>query len=141
VNDIISTVLDLDNGEISYYQNGLPLGVAFTDVDTEKVWYPAISLSSDQGCSVHFGSTINSIKYPQESCIPVALVTLENPTIGLNNLSRDEYEMFEYWKYNADENDLTENEALFNNNNDIPNDLNQYYELVIGFGYPKDKNR
>jgi hypothetical protein len=148
VNDVISTVLDLDNGEISYYQNGLPLGVAFTDVDTNEIWYPAISLSSDQGCSFHFGSTCNPIKFPQEGCIPVSHVILEDPLIEINNLNEDEYEMFEYWKYNSDKNDNSEKEdseienedLIFNKEISIPNDFNQYYELTVGFGLPKDKN-
>ncbi|ORX41985.1 ARM repeat-containing protein [Piromyces finnis] len=141
VNDIISTVLDLDNGEISYYQNGLPLGVAFTEIDTEKEWYPAISLSSDQGCGIHFGSTLNPLKYPQEGCIPVSLIIMEDPTIELNKLNDNEYELFEYWKYSSDESETSEEEeSIFNKDIDIPNDLNQYYELTIGFGHPKDKN-
>lgn len=140
-NDVISTVIDLDNGEISYYQNGLPLGVAFSEIDTEKEWYPALSLSSDQGCSIHFGCTVNSIKYPQEGCIPVSLIVLDDPTVELNKLNDDEYEMFEYWKYTADDNENTEDEELiFNKEIDIPNDLNQYYELTVGFGLPKDRN-
>jgi len=70
----------------------------------------------------------------------VALATLKDPTVPLNKLNKDEFEMFEYWKYSANENDLIEDESIFNNNNDIPNDLSQYYELKVGFGYPKDKN-
>jgi len=66
---------------------------------------------------------------------------LEDPTIELNKLNDDEYELFEYWKYSADESDNSEDEELiFNKDNDIPTDLNHYYELTLGFGYPKDKN-
>eukprot|EP00833_Pecoramyces_ruminatium_P015631 jgi/Orpsp1_1/1189663/evm.model.d7180000073591.1 len=49
--------------------------------------------------------------------------------------------MFEYWKYNTEESDNSEEEdMIFNKEIDIPNDLTQYYELTIGFGLPKDKD-
>jgi len=56
--------------------------------------------------------------------------------------------MFEYWKYNSDKNDNSEKEdseienedLIFNKEISIPNDFNQYYELTVGFGLPKDKN-
>jgi hypothetical protein len=37
---VITCALDLELGEIRYYQNGEDLGVAFTKVDTTKAWYP-----------------------------------------------------------------------------------------------------
>lgn len=38
--DIITCAIDLDLGEIRYYQNGFDLGIAFTKVDTTKEWFP-----------------------------------------------------------------------------------------------------
>lgn len=43
---MITCALDLELGEIRYYQNGEDLGVAFTKVDTTKAWYPVNSNSN-----------------------------------------------------------------------------------------------
>ena len=46
-----------------YYQNGQDLGVAFSDIDTDRVWYPAISLSTGQECRFRFGSPLDRLRY------------------------------------------------------------------------------
>ncbi|KAI8804237.1 armadillo-type protein [Cladochytrium replicatum] len=61
--DVITALLDLDAGEISYLHNGRELGPAFTDVPTTRDWYPAISLASGQLCTVHFGDSLFPLKY------------------------------------------------------------------------------
>ncbi|KAI9302216.1 hypothetical protein BJ944DRAFT_290330 [Cunninghamella echinulata] len=64
--DIITCAIDLDQGEIRYYQNGYDLGIAFTKVDTTKEWFPAASLSTGQGCEFLFGSPLDRLHYPPE---------------------------------------------------------------------------
>jgi hypothetical protein len=36
--DIIGSCIDLDRGEISFFRNGVSLGVAFRNVRTMQVW-------------------------------------------------------------------------------------------------------
>ena len=36
--DIIGSCIDLDRGEISFYRNGVSLGVAFRNVRAMQVW-------------------------------------------------------------------------------------------------------
>lgn len=45
---MITCALDLELGEIRYYQNGEDLGVAFTKVDTTKAWYPVSANSNNE---------------------------------------------------------------------------------------------
>ncbi|CAO3594534.1 unnamed protein product [Absidia cylindrospora] len=61
VGDIITCALDLDRGEIKYYQNGDDLGVAFTKVDPTQHWYPAVSLSTGQECEFLFGGPMDPL--------------------------------------------------------------------------------
>jgi hypothetical protein len=60
--DVISVMIDMDQGTISYMKNLDFLGVAFDNVDTDKLWYPAISLARDQGCQVLFGGEFDPFK-------------------------------------------------------------------------------
>ncbi len=65
---IIDTIL----GEISYYLNGQFLGVAFDTVDCSKTWYPAASLTSDEGGIMFFGSKLDPLRYCPEDSKPVS---------------------------------------------------------------------
>ncbi|KAJ3414201.1 hypothetical protein HDV05_006906 [Chytridiales sp. JEL 0842] len=79
--DIITILLDLDKGQITYLQNGENLGVAFDDVDKEEMWYPSLSLASGQGCTVFFGSKVDPVRY-----LPEGFLTME---AFQNNLHKD----------------------------------------------------
>lgn len=61
--DIITVLLDLDNGTISYLQNGISLGVAFRNIDTTQQWFPAISVATNQGCRVVFGDALVALRH------------------------------------------------------------------------------
>ncbi|XP_043721494.1 E3 ubiquitin-protein ligase RKP-like [Telopea speciosissima] len=67
VGDVIGCCIDLDHNEISFYRNGLPLGVAFDNVRKMAPglgYYPAISLSQGERCVLNFGT--HPFKYPIE---------------------------------------------------------------------------
>ncbi|KAJ3036591.1 hypothetical protein HDV00_002551 [Rhizophlyctis rosea] len=70
--DTITALLDLDNGTISYMRNGVDLGVAFEGVSKSTRWFPAISLASDQGCRVRFGSGMDPLSYVPNGYVPMA---------------------------------------------------------------------
>ena len=53
-NDIVSCLLSWD-GDIEFWLNGVSLGVAFENINTELDYYPAVSLAMDQHCSFNFG--------------------------------------------------------------------------------------
>ncbi|XP_028398244.1 E3 ubiquitin-protein ligase RNF123-like [Dendronephthya gigantea] len=57
--DVIGCTFDLDNGEISYYRNGVNMGVAYTDVPRGAgiAYFPAASLSYCESCQLNFGAT------------------------------------------------------------------------------------
>lgn len=71
-NDIVTSMLDLDNGTISFLLNGKHMGIAFKDVDKLKSWYPAVSLSLDQCGKFKFGKILDPFVFspPEYSAIP-----------------------------------------------------------------------
>ncbi|KAI9314574.1 hypothetical protein BX666DRAFT_2029445 [Dichotomocladium elegans] len=83
VGDTITCALDLDAGEIRFYQNGDELGVAFANVDTSAVWYPAASLSTGQECRFRFGGTLDKLRYLPEGYVPMAHVASLSASIEL----------------------------------------------------------
>ncbi|KAK9709852.1 hypothetical protein K7432_008764 [Basidiobolus ranarum] len=83
IGDIITSCLDLDNGIIEYYKNGVYLGIAFKNVSTDTIWYPALSLASGQGCKTYFGGRLDPLKYLPKAYEPVALI-LEFSKIGIH---------------------------------------------------------
>lgn len=54
VNDVVSCLFSWD-GDVSFWLNGVDLGVAFQNLSTELDYYPAASLAMDQHCSFSFG--------------------------------------------------------------------------------------
>ncbi|KAJ3365946.1 hypothetical protein GGF32_007446 [Allomyces javanicus] len=62
--DRVGCMIDLDEATISYSLNGHDLGIAFEGVNSETIWYPALSMSSNQGCRVHFGHALDPIYFP-----------------------------------------------------------------------------
>ena len=64
--DIITSIIDLDDGEIMFLQNGDFLGVAFEDINKDAVWFPSISMASEQGCTVAFGGVSQVQSLPSD---------------------------------------------------------------------------
>ncbi|XP_065827958.1 uncharacterized protein [Oscarella lobularis] len=52
--DVLSCLLD-STGTVSFWLNGENLGEAFQGIDTDDVWHPALSLCTEQQCSLNFG--------------------------------------------------------------------------------------
>jgi len=70
--DVIGCCIDLDIGEISFYRNGFPLGVAYEGVRTlepRQGYFPAISLSHSERCELNFGG--RPFKYPVQGFFPI----------------------------------------------------------------------
>ncbi|KAJ3344327.1 hypothetical protein HDU93_000117 [Gonapodya sp. JEL0774] len=63
VGDFITCQLNLNDGTISYLQNGRFLGVAFENVDSSKLWWPAVSMAGNQQCRVNFGDKLTPFRY------------------------------------------------------------------------------
>ncbi|XP_024023617.1 E3 ubiquitin-protein ligase RKP isoform X2 [Morus notabilis] len=71
VGDVIGCCIDLDHNEISFYRNGVSLGVAFRGIRKMGPgfgYFPAISLSQGERCELNFGS--RPFKYPVEGYLP-----------------------------------------------------------------------
>uniref|UniRef100_A0A8C5R9J7 E3 ubiquitin-protein ligase RNF123 n=1 Tax=Leptobrachium leishanense TaxID=445787 RepID=A0A8C5R9J7_9ANUR len=62
--DIVSCLIDLDEGNISFCLNGVSLGVAFSDISrgSGMAYFPAISLSFKESVAFNFGS--RPLRYP-----------------------------------------------------------------------------
>lgn len=72
VGDVIGCCIDLDCDEISFYRNGVSLGVAFHEIRKMGPgfgYYPAISLSQGERCELNFGS--RPFKYPIDGYLPI----------------------------------------------------------------------
>lgn len=70
--DIIGCCIDLDSNEISFYRNGVSLGVAFSGIrkmGPGSGYYPAISLSQGERCVMNFGA--RPFKYPIDGYLPL----------------------------------------------------------------------
>ncbi|CAM6100145.1 unnamed protein product [Calypogeia fissa] len=63
--DVIGCCIDLDAGQISFYRNGISLGIAFEKVrqlEPKKGYFPALSMENNQRCELNFGG--RPFKYP-----------------------------------------------------------------------------
>ncbi|GAV71431.1 SPRY domain-containing protein [Cephalotus follicularis] len=72
VGDVIGCCIDLDHDEISFYRNGVSLGVAFSGIRKMGPgfrYYPAISLSQGERCDLNFGA--RPFRYPIEGFFPL----------------------------------------------------------------------
>ena len=52
--DVLSCLFSW-NGEVSFWLNGVDMGVAFRGLNPGVNWYPAASVAMDQNCSFNFG--------------------------------------------------------------------------------------
>ncbi|KAJ3353312.1 hypothetical protein HDU83_006992, partial [Entophlyctis luteolus] len=64
-NDVITVLIDFDEQTVSFLLNGKNLGIAFTEVNPELDWYPAVSLAGGQGCVFYFGGATDPLKFVQ----------------------------------------------------------------------------
>ena len=74
--DVITCCIDLtpgmDGGTVSYLRNGIPLGVAFSNVRRFApglAYFPAVSLSVGERCCLNFGAA--PMRYPVEGYVPL----------------------------------------------------------------------
>lgn len=69
--DIVSCLIDLDEGNISFCLNGVCLGTAFSDISRGfgMAYFPAISLSFKESVAFNFGS--RPFRYPVEGYRPL----------------------------------------------------------------------
>uniref|UniRef100_A0A8C7FJB8 E3 ubiquitin-protein ligase RNF123 n=1 Tax=Oncorhynchus kisutch TaxID=8019 RepID=A0A8C7FJB8_ONCKI len=72
--DIVSCLIDLDEGTITFCLNGQSLGTAFSNIKMGPgvAYFPAISLSFKESVAFNFGS--RPLRYPVEGYLP-----LQNP--------------------------------------------------------------
>lgn len=78
IGDIIGVALDVDKEEISYYRNGVPMGVAFSKLEKGPgiTFFPAISLGYNQSIQANFGNS--PFKYPVPDFMPLMAEPLVN---------------------------------------------------------------
>ncbi|KAK7127128.1 hypothetical protein R3I94_018349 [Phoxinus phoxinus] len=69
--DIVSCLIDLDEGTITFCLNGQSLGIAFSNIKTGPgvAYFPAISLSFKESVAFNFGS--RPLRYPVEGYLPL----------------------------------------------------------------------
>ncbi|XP_010261124.1 PREDICTED: E3 ubiquitin-protein ligase RKP isoform X2 [Nelumbo nucifera] len=80
VGDVIGCCIDLDHNQISFYRNGVSLGVAFYGVSKMGPglgYYPAISLSRGERCNLNFGAL--PFRYPIKGFQPLQNSPSVNP--------------------------------------------------------------
>uniref|UniRef100_H3AZG8 Ring finger protein 123 n=1 Tax=Latimeria chalumnae TaxID=7897 RepID=H3AZG8_LATCH len=77
--DIVSCLIDLDEGKISFCLNSINLGVAFDNIKLGPgmAYFPAISLSFKESVAFNFGS--RPLRYPVEGYHPLQ----DPPTVDL----------------------------------------------------------
>uniref|UniRef100_G3WZ84 E3 ubiquitin-protein ligase RNF123 n=1 Tax=Sarcophilus harrisii TaxID=9305 RepID=G3WZ84_SARHA len=77
--DIVSCLIDLDEGTIAFCLNGVSLGTAFDNITrgSGMAYFPAISLSFKESVAFNFGS--RPLRYPIEGYRPLQ----DAPTTGL----------------------------------------------------------
>ncbi|KAM3582119.1 hypothetical protein VKS41_005548 [Umbelopsis sp. WA50703] len=81
--DVITCLLDLDAGKLSYYRNGADMGVAFEGVPSDRSWFPAVSVSTSQGCKLYFGSNHDPLRYAPEGYKGMATLTNSSASLIL----------------------------------------------------------
>ncbi|XP_027857950.1 E3 ubiquitin-protein ligase RNF123 isoform X2 [Xiphophorus couchianus] len=69
--DIVSCLIDLDEGTITFCLNGQSLGTAFSSIKTGPgvAYFPAISLSFKESVAFNFGS--RPLRYPADGYLPL----------------------------------------------------------------------
>ncbi|CEI88769.1 hypothetical protein RMCBS344292_03147 [Rhizopus microsporus] len=75
--DVVTCAIDMDEGEIRYYLNGIDMGVAFFGISINRTWHPAISLATNQQCKFQFGGSIDPLNYLPEGYSPIAALAVQ----------------------------------------------------------------
>ncbi|KAI8906728.1 hypothetical protein EDD86DRAFT_192583 [Gorgonomyces haynaldii] len=69
--DAVVCLLDLDQRTISFMLNGRHLGIAFTDVDSSKQWFPAASFTNEEWGRFCFGSRLDPLEFCPPDHVPI----------------------------------------------------------------------
>ncbi|KAI1890342.1 hypothetical protein AGOR_G00152750 [Albula goreensis] len=79
--DIVSCLIDLDEGTITFCLNGQSLGTAFSNIKMGPgvAYFPAISLSFKESVAFNFGS--RPLRYPLEAAVPSLLPVFTKPRV------------------------------------------------------------
>lgn len=85
--DVIGSCLDLDQGTLSFFRNGVSLGVAFSNIRAGEngpglAYFPAVSLSYGERCYMNFGS--RPFKYPVQDYLPLHISNLNSRSLNEN---------------------------------------------------------
>lgn len=81
LNDVITCLVDMDEGEVKFLKNGVDLGVAFTGVSTEKAVFPAVVMK-DAEMEFNFGQKEFKYGLP-EGYLPVVSAPEDKVAINL----------------------------------------------------------
>uniref|UniRef100_A0A8C1Q6A4 Ring finger protein 123 n=1 Tax=Cyprinus carpio TaxID=7962 RepID=A0A8C1Q6A4_CYPCA len=86
--DIVSCLIDLDEGTITFCLNGQSLGVAFSNIKTGPgvAYFPAISLSFKESVAFNFGS--RPLRYPSHFYAYTYRFYIIPPTTDLTKANR-----------------------------------------------------
>jgi|LauGreDrversion4_2_1035121.scaffolds.fasta_scaffold159043_1 hypothetical protein len=87
VGDVIGTLIDFQNKEVSFYRNEKFLGVAFKGIKTgpNMAYFPAIYMS--EGCSVIFNFGQRPFKYCFSSAPGILNFAISEPECKIKNYS------------------------------------------------------
>jgi hypothetical protein len=81
--EVVTSLIDLDEGTISFLLN---MGIAFSNIDTLSVWYPAISFTENQYGEFRFGGKLDKFIFVPKGYLPVTLClnpgSIENEQIS-----------------------------------------------------------
>lgn len=87
--DVFGICLNMDDGKIEYYRNGISLGIAFDDVSTGPgiALFPAVSLAFDDSLTANFGGS--PFRHPVDDYKPLQMrpvAKIEKADFLLNHL-------------------------------------------------------
>ncbi|KAI9142538.1 hypothetical protein BKA69DRAFT_258308 [Paraphysoderma sedebokerense] len=144
--DVIGVMIDFDSkpggGLIQFMRNGKDMGVAFDTVDKQETWFPALSLSTSQGCRLAFGGMLDPLRFQAPGFkslaaafnlpIPVSSGSPPKPTLPTNEQTSNEHTLDE-----PASDDHTPNELASDKNRDIislqiPFQPDMYFEVMLG---------
>ncbi|KAJ3313259.1 hypothetical protein HDV04_002243 [Boothiomyces sp. JEL0838] len=75
--DVVTCLIDFDNGTISYLLNGKDLGIAFENINVNEIWYPAVSLTGEQWGTFLFGGELDKLIFCPTEYLPIPVPELD----------------------------------------------------------------